>query len=131
MVTDPVADMFARIKNAINRKHEIVKIPGSKFKKGILDLLKREGYIVDYSIEPVSDFSYNFVVKIKYHKGKSILNDLVRVSKPGRRIYKSYNDIPLVFSGMGLTIVSTSKGIVSHREAIKNKIGGEIIGFVY
>jgi len=131
MLTDPVADMFARIKNAITRKHDIVKIPGSKFKKAILDLLKKEGYISDYSIEPINEFSYNFVVKLKYYKGKSVINDLIRVSKPGRRIYRSSNDIPKVLSGMGLTIVSTSKGVVSHRYATKNKIGGEIVGFVY
>ncbi len=131
MITDPIADMFARIKNAIVRKKEFVKIPGSKFKKAILDLLKKEKYILDYSIEPLSEYSYNFVVKLKYYKGKSVINDIVRLSKPGRRIYKSYNEIPKVLSGMGLTILSTSKGVVSHREAIKNKVGGEVIGFVY
>lgn len=131
MMTDPIADMFARIKNAIVRKKEFVKIPGSKFKKAILDLLKKEKYILDYSIEPLSEYSYNFVVKLKYYKGKSVINDIVRLSKPGRRIYKSYNEIPKVLSGMGLTILSTSKGVISHREAIKNKVGGEVIGFVY
>ncbi|MCS7165552.1 MAG: 30S ribosomal protein S8 [Candidatus Calescibacterium sp.] len=131
MLTDPIADMFARIKNAINRKHETVKIPGSKIKKSILELLKKEGYIEDYSIEPLNDYSYNFVVKLKYYKGKSVINDLKRVSKPGRRIYTPYKEIPLILSGLGLTIVSTSKGIMSHREAMKNKLGGEIIGFVY
>lgn len=131
MLTDPIADMFARIKNAINRKQEIVKIPGSKIKKNILELLKREGYIEAYSIEPMNEYSYNFIVKLKYYKGKPVINDLKRVSKPGRRIYRSYNEIPLVLSGLGLTIVSTSKGIISHREAIKNKLGGEVIGFVY
>jgi len=131
MVNDPVADMFARIKNAINRRKEVIKIPGSKLKKSILELLKKEGYIADYSIEPINDYSYNFVVKLKYHKGKSVINDMIRISKPGRRIYKPHNDIPRILSGMGLTIVSTSKGIISHKEALKNKVGGEVIGFVY
>ncbi len=131
MVNDPIADMFARIKNAINRRKEVIKIPGSKLKKSILELLKKEGYIADYSIEPINDYSYNFVVKLKYHKGKSVINDMIRISKPGRRIYKPHNDIPRILSGMGLTIVSTSKGIISHKEALKNKVGGEVIGFVY
>ncbi|MFN3477957.1 MAG: 30S ribosomal protein S8 [bacterium] len=131
MLTDPVADMFARIKNAITRRKEIVIIPGSKFKKSILELLKKEKYILDYSIEPVNEFSYDFVVKLKYYKGKPVINDLIKFSKPGRRIYKPYNQIPKVLSGMGLTIVSTSKGVISHREAIKNKVGGEVIGFIY
>ncbi|MEN3014773.1 MAG: 30S ribosomal protein S8 [bacterium] len=131
MLTDPIADMFARIKNAINRKHETVKIPGSKFKKSILELLKKEGYIADFQIEPVNNYSYNFIVKLKYVKGNPVINDIIKVSKPGRRIYRSYDQIPKVLSGMGLTILSTSKGVISHREAIKNKIGGEIIAFVY
>lgn len=131
MITDPIADMFARIKNAITRKKESVVIPGSKFKKAILDLLKKEKYILDYTIEPITDHSYNFIVKLKYYKGKSVINDLIRVSKPGRRIYRPYKNIPKVLSGMGLTILSTSKGVISHREALKDKIGGEIIGFVY
>lgn len=131
MVNDPIADMFSRIKNAINRRKEIIKIPGSKLKKSILELLKKEGYIADYSVEPINDYSYKFVVKLKYYKGKSVINDMIRISKPGRRIYRPHNDIPKILSGMGLTIVSTSKGIISHNEALKNKVGGEVIGFVY
>jgi small subunit ribosomal protein S8 len=131
MITDPVSDMFARIKNAITRKYEIVKIPGSNLKNSILDLLKKEGYIEDFSIEPINDFSYNFVVKLKYYRNKSVINDLKRISKPGRRVYVSYKNIPKILSGMGLTIISSPKGVVSHREAEKNKLGGEVIGFVY
>jgi len=131
MLTDPLADMFARIKNAITRGHSTVKIPGSKFKKAILELLKKEGYIEDFTAEPLNEFSYNFVVKLKYYKNKSVINDLKRISKPGRRIYASYKNIPKVLSGMGLTIISSSKGVISHREAEKNKLGGEVIGFVY
>jgi len=131
MLTDPIADMFARIKNAITRGHSTVKIPGSKFKKAILELLKREGYIEDFTIEPVNEFSYNFVVKLKYYKNRPVITDLKRISKPGRRIYASYKNIPKILSGMGLTIISSSKGVISHREAEKNKLGGEVIGFVY
>jgi small subunit ribosomal protein S8 len=131
MITDPVADMFARIKNAITRKKEIVKIPGSNFKKRILDILKKEGYILDYKIEPVNDYKYDFVVYLKYYKGKSVINDLIKISKPGRRIYASYDKIPLVFKGIGITIVSTSKGVMSHKQAYKEKVGGEVIGYVY
>jgi len=131
MITDPVADMFARIKNAITRKKEIVKIPGSNFKKRILDVLKKEGFILDYKIEPINDYKYNFVVHLKYYKGKSVINDLVRISKPGRRIYSSYDNIPLIFKGIGVTIVSTSKGVMSHKQAYKEKVGGEVIAYIY
>ena len=131
MITDPVADMFARIKNAITRKKEIVKIPGSNFKKRILDILKKEGYILDYKIEPVNDYKYDFAVYLKYYKGKCVINDLIKISKPGRRIYASYDNIPLVFKGIGITIVSTSKGVMSHKQAYKEKVGGEVIGYVY
>jgi small subunit ribosomal protein S8 len=131
MITDPVADMFARIKNAITRKKETVRIPGSSFKKRILDILKKEGYILDYKIEPVNDYKYDFVVHLKYYKGKSVINDLIKISKPGRRIYVSYDNIPLVFKGIGTTIVSTSKGVMSHKQAYKEKVGGEVIGYVY
>ncbi len=131
MMTDPIADMFARIKNAVTRKKEIVRIPGSNFKKRILDILKKEGYILDYKIEPITDYKYDFVVYLKYYKGKSVINDLIKISKPGRRIYASYDNIPLVFKGIGITIVSTSKGVMSHKQAYKEKVGGEVIGYVY
>jgi len=131
MITDPVANMFARIKNAITRRKEAVRIPGSSFKKRILDILKKEGYILDYKIEPVNDYKYDFVVYLKYYKGKSVINDLIKISKPGRRIYASYDNIPLVFKGIGTTIVSTSKGVMSHKQAYKEKVGGEVIGYIY
>ena len=131
MMTDPIADMFSRIKNAVTRKKQIVRIPGSNFKKRILDILKKEGYILDYKIEPVNDYKYDFVVYLKYYKGKSVINDLIKISKPGRRIYASYDKIPLVFKGIGITIVSTSKGVMSHKQAYKEKVGGEVIGYVY
>jgi small subunit ribosomal protein S8 len=131
MMTDPIADMFARIKNAVTRKRETVRIPGSNFKKRILDILKKEGYILDYKIEPITDYKYDFVVYLKYYKGKSVINDLIKISKPGRRIYASYDKIPLVFKGIGITIVSTSKGVMSHKQAYKEKVGGEVIGYVY
>jgi small subunit ribosomal protein S8 len=131
MITDPVANMFARIKNAITRRKETVRISGSGFKKRILDILKKERYILDYKIEPVNDYKYDFVVYLKYYKGKSVINDLIKISKPGRRIYASYDNIPLVFKGIGTTIVSTSKGVMSHKQAYKEKVGGEVIGYIY
>lgn len=131
MITDPISDMFARIKNAITRKKEFVKIPGSNFKKRILDVLKKEGYILDYKVELINAYMYDFVVYLKYYKGKNVINDLVRISKPGRRIYATYDNIPQVFKGIGITIVSTSKGVMSHKEAYKEKVGGEVIGYIY
>jgi small subunit ribosomal protein S8 len=131
MINDPIADMFARIKNAITRKKEMVKIPGSNFKKRVLDVLKKEGFILDYKVEPINDYKYDFVVYLKYYKGKSVINDIVKISKPGRRIYASYDNIPLVFKGIGATIVSTSKGVMSHKQAYKEKVGGEVIAYIY
>lgn len=131
MMTDPIADMFARIKNAITRKKESVRIPGSNFKRRILDVLKKEGYILDYKVEPINEYRYDFIVSLKYYKGKPVINDIIRISKPGRRLYSSYKDIPVVFKGIGMTIVSTSKGVMSHKEAQKEKVGGEVIGYIY
>ena len=130
MMTDPIADMLVRIKNAIMAKHKEVKIPHSKMKEKIAQVLKREGFIEDYEV--IGEIpKKEILIKFKIYKGENAITDLKRISKPGRRIYVSKDEIPWVMNGLGIAIISTSKGILTDREARKNKIGGEVICYVW
>jgi len=131
MMTDPIADMLVRIKNAIMAKHKEVRIPHSKMKEKIAKILKEEGFINDYEI--VGEIpKKEIVIKFKVLPGgKNAITDLKRISKPGRRIYASKDEIPWVMNGLGIAIISTSKGLMTDREARKNKIGGEVICYVW
>ena len=126
-MTDPIADMLTRIRNALKASHEEVDIPCSKFKINITKILKYEGYIRNFKI--VSDGPHkNIRIFLKYdEKGVPIISGLKRVSKPSCRIYEGCADIPKVLNGYGVNIVSTSKGLVTDREARKSNVGGEII----
>ncbi|BAT72208.1 small subunit ribosomal protein S8 [Thermosulfidibacter takaii ABI70S6] len=126
MMTDPIADMLTRIRNALMVKKETVEIPGSRLKKEIARILKEEGFIEDYKIEenPVQD---KIIIKLKYYKGESVIRGLRRVSKPGRRIYVSKNELPNVLGGLGIAIISTSRGVMTNKEAKKLGLGGEYI----
>jgi small subunit ribosomal protein S8 len=130
-MTDPIADMLVRIKNAIMAKHKEVRIPHSKMKEKIAKILKEEGFINDYEI--VGEIpKKEIVIKFKVLPGgKNAITDLKRISKPGRRIYASKDEIPWVMNGLGIAIISTSKGLMTDREARKNKIGGEVICYVW
>ena len=128
---DPVGDMLTRIRNAQMRLLNNVKIPGSKFRAKILDVLKREGYISDYKIVGVSKNLESLSVDLKYSNGLPVIKEINRVSKPGRRIYAKANSIPKIQNGLGVAIVSTSKGIMSDDEARNKKVGGEIICRVF
>lgn len=131
MMTDPIADMLVRIKNAIMAKHKEVRIPHSKMKEKITKILKEEGFINDYEV--VGEIpKKEIVIKFKVLPGgKNAITDLKRISKPGRRIYASKDEIPWVMNGLGIAIISTSKGLMTDREARKNKIGGEVICYVW
>lgn len=130
MMTDPIADMLTRIKNAIMAKHKEVKIPHSKMKEKIAEILKREGFIENYEV--IGEIpKKEILIKFKIYKGENAITDLKRISKPGRRIYVSKDEIPWVMNGLGIAIISTSKGILTDREARKNKIGGEVICYVW
>lgn len=131
MMTDPIADMLVRIKNAIMAKHKEVRIPHSKMKETIAKILKEEGFINDYEV--VGEIpKKEIVIKFKVLPGgKNAITDLKRISKPGRRIYASKDEIPWVMNGLGIAIISTSKGLMTDREARKNKIGGEVICYVW
>jgi len=128
---DPIGDMLTRIRNAQTRLLHNVKIPGSKFRAKILDVLKKEGYISDYKIVNDSNMIGSLSVDLKYDNGLPVIKEINRISKPGRRIYAKASSIPKIQNGLGVAIVSTSKGIMTDNEARNQKIGGEIICRVF
>ena len=124
---DPISDMITRIRNAQLRLLNNVKIPSSKFRAKILDVLKQEGYISNYKLLSDSNKRSSLSVDLKYNNGIPVIKEIKRVSKPGRRIYARATSIPKIQSGLGLAIVSTSKGIMTDNDARSKNIGGEII----
>lgn len=129
-MSDVIADMLTRIRNASNAKHETVDIPASNMKKSIADILAEEGYIKGYQI--IDDGKQGVIrVTLKYIGKQKVIQGLRRVSKPGLRIYSSCEDMPRVMNGLGVAIVSTSKGIMTDKKARKENVGGEIIAFVW
>ena len=129
--TDPIGDMITRIRNAQMRLLNKVQIPSSKFRVKILDVLKQEGYISDYKILSDQKNKNNISVDLKYDNGLPVIKEIKRVSKPGRRIYARANSIPKIKNGLGLAIVSTSKGIMTDNDARNQNVGGEIICRVF
>jgi small subunit ribosomal protein S8 len=131
MLTDPVADMLTRIRNANKALHDTTSMPTSKLKVEIARLLKEEGYITDYRVESGEAFD-TLVIELKYGRGRErVLTDLKRVSKPGRRIYARKDRLPRVLGGMGISILSTSRGLMTSRKAAEEGIGGEVVCFVW
>lgn len=125
---DPIADMFTRIRNGQRANKVSVNMPSSKLKLAIAQLLKEEGYIADFQVS--EEAKPELEVTLKYFQGKPVVDTIQRVSRPGLRIYKKKGDLPQVLDGLGVAIVSTSKGIMSDRAARKAGMGGEIIGYV-
>jgi small subunit ribosomal protein S8 len=131
MMTDPIADMLARIRNANKAMHESTSMPTSKLKEEIARILKEEGYIKGYRVEKGEAFD-TLVVDLKFGRNRQrVLSDLKRVSKPGRRVYARKDRLPRVLGGMGVAILSTSAGVVTARTAQERGIGGEVICFVW
>lgn len=131
MNTDPIADMLTRIRNANMVSHETVEMPSSKLKVELAKLLKDEGYIVDYSVKTEGKFSFLTIV-LKYdEKHKPVISNLKRMSKPGLRSYCKSKNLPQVFGGLGVAIISTSKGLMTDRKARKENLGGEILCYVW
>ena len=128
MMTDPIADMFTRIRNGQSAAKVAVQMPSSKLKVAIANLLKEEGYISDFSV--AGDVKPELSVELKYFEGKEVIETIKRVSRPGLRIYKSCDELPKVLAGMGIAIISTSKGLMTDRAARSAGIGGEVLGFV-
>jgi small subunit ribosomal protein S8 len=131
MLTDPVADMLTRIRNANKALHDSAEMPNSKLKVEIARILKEEGYIRDFHVSETGTHP-TLVVELKYGRGRErVLTDLKRISKPGRRIYAGKDRLPRVLGGMGTAILSTSRGVVTSRTAEREGIGGEVICFVW
>ena len=128
-LSDPIGDMLARIKNAQVRNHTKVTLPSSKFKAKIADVLKSEGYIIDYKIN--DDKKPSIEINLKYNSGNPVINTIERVSKPGRRIFSSASSLPKINNGLGIAIVSTPQGVMTDIDARKKKLGGEIICKVF
>ncbi len=122
MLTDPIADMLTRIRNAHLALHKEVSVPSSKMKQFIAGILKQEGYVED-----VTENDKNLVISLKYHKGKPAIAGLKRVSKPGRRVYVGSSQIPRVQNGLGICILSTSSGVLDGASAQERKVGGELL----
>lgn len=128
MMTDPIADMFTRIRNGQSASKTAVTMPSSKLKVAIANLLKEEGYISDFNVE--AGTKPELTVELKYFEGKEVIETIKRVSRPGLRVYKGRDELPQVLAGLGIAIVSTSKGLMTDRAARSAGLGGEIIGFV-
>ncbi len=130
-MTDPIADMLTRIRNALTAKHETVEVPGSNMKRAIADILLKEGYVKD--VKYVDDnLSGKIVITLKYSEGnKSVISGLKRVSKPGLRHYSGAEKMPKVLGGLGTAIVSTSKGIMTDKQAKAANVGGEVLCFIW
>ena len=128
---DPIGDMIARIKNGLMRSSAEINVPASSFRAKILDVLKREGYIINYKIDTQENSKKKISINLKYSEGSPVITEITRISKPGRRIYAKADSIPRIQNGLGISIVSTSKGVMSDVEAKKQNIGGEIICKVF
>ena len=128
MMTDPIADMFTRIRNGQAAAMTAVNMPSSKLKVALANVLKEEGYISDFSV--TEGAKPELEVTLKYFEGKKVIETIKRVSRPGLRVYKGRDELPQVLAGLGIAIISTSKGLMTDRAARKAGLGGEIIGFV-
>ena len=129
-LSDPIGDMIARVKNAQARKHKKVELPSSKFKSKIADILKNEGFIKDFKINN-NNKKPILLLELKYHSGNPVISAFERVSKPGRRIFSSASGLPKINNGLGISIISTPKGVMTDIDARKQKVGGEIICKVF
>jgi small subunit ribosomal protein S8 len=129
-VTDPIADFLTRIRNASKARKIKVEIPSSKMKAGLAEILKKTGYIYDYKID--EDSKQNVIsVLLKYSDGEPAINGLKRISKPGLRIYKKSDELPRVLNGLGTAVISTSKGLLTEKEARRQEAGGEVVCYIW
>ena len=129
-LTDPIADMLTRIRNANLAKHNTVKIPFSKIKESLANILKSEGYINNFEVKEEGT-KKDIIVSLKFMDGEAVIKGLKRISKPGRRVYTSVESLPKVLGGLGIAILSTNQGIITDKEARKLQVGGEVLAFVW
>ena len=130
-LSDPLGDMLARIKNGQLRKKESVVMPASRFRGNVLDVLHREGYIRGFKKVEIENNKYEFEIELNYVDGEPVIKNISRVSTPGRRVYSKIKDLQRNFDGLGISILSTSKGVLSDNEARTEKVGGEILCKVF
>ena len=131
MINDPLSDMIARIKNAATRKRSSVLTPASRLRQRVLDVLQDEGYIRGYSQTEFGNGRTEFDIELKYHEGQPVIRSISRVSKPGRRVYSSVETMPRVADGLGVTIVSTPRGVMADHVAREQNVGGEVLCKVF
>ena len=130
MVTDPIADMLTRIRNANQMRYKEVEVPASKMKNEIARILKAEGFIVDYKVKK-NNIQDILVLSLKYVDKERVITGLKRISKPGLRVYVKAEEVPSVLNGLGIAIISTSKGVMTDKDARKNSLGGEVLAYVW
>jgi len=130
-MSDPLGDMLTRIRNGQSARKDVVNSPASKFRSNVLDVLKREGYIRNYSSVEVRPGINELKIELKYHDGLPVISEIHRVSRPGRRVYSKIKDLTRVYNGLGIAILSTPRGVMSDLEAREAKVGGEILCHVF
>ncbi len=130
-MTDPISDMLTRIRNGLQARKSVVASPASKSRQRVLDVLEREGFIRGYSRLEQDGNKAELSIELKYHEGEPVIRTITRVSKPGRRVYSAVSDLPRVHNGLGISIVSTPKGVLSDAEAREGNVGGEILCTVF
>ena len=130
MIFDPIADMLTRIRNASTVKHETVEVPHSNIKEKILNIMKEEGYITDYVVEG-EGVNKKMVVTLKYYNGTPVIRGIKRISKPSLRVFATVENMPRVINGLGIAILSTTKGVMTNKEARKQRVGGEVIAYIW
>ena len=130
-MSDPLGDMLTRIRNGQNARKSVVSSPASRFRSNVLEVLKREGYIRDYSNVDIRPGLKELKIELKYHEGQPVISEIKRVSRPGRRVYFGLRDLPRVYNGLGIAILSTPRGVLSDNEARTAKVGGEVLCHVF
>ena len=130
MVTDPIADMLTRIRNANQMRYKEVEVPASKMKNEIARILKSEGFIVDYKVKK-NNIQDILVLSLKYVDKERVITGLKRISKPGLRVYVKAEEVPSVLNGLGIAVISTSKGVMTDKEARANSLGGEVLAYIW
>ena len=126
-MSDPLGDMLTRIRNGQNARKSVVSSPASRFRSNVLEVLKREGYIRNYSSVDIRPGLQQLKIELKYHEGQPVISEIKRVSRPGRRVYYGIRDLPRVYNGLGIAILSTPRGVLSDNEARTAKVGGEVL----
>lgn len=131
IVNDPVGDMLTRIRNAQRERKTSVNCPASKMRRSVLDVLVREGFVRAYAQENVREGIAQIKIELKYHDGEPVIREIRRVSKPGRRVYQGVRSLPRVYNGLGISILSTPRGVMSDNEARAHNVGGEVLCTVF